>query len=70
MGYDAIRVLLDAIKKDGSIDVVDVQQALPGSTSQGLSAPIYFDQVGQAHKDLALVRIADGERQSVTHVSP
>jgi len=70
LGYDATQVLLSAIQEAGSTNVVDVQQVLRDSTFQGLAGPIYFDQVGQAHKNLAVIQIEDGKQQFVTHISP
>ena len=70
LGYDAIQVLLDAIEEAGTTDVADVQQALQGSTFQGLTGPIHFDQAGQAHNYLALIRVEDGEQQFVAYITP
>ena len=70
LGYDAVHVLLDAVQKAGTANVVDVQQALLGSTFQGLTGPIYFDQTGQAHKNLALIQVKDGDQQFVTYIAP
>jgi len=56
LGYDAIQVLLDAIQEAGTTNVADVRRALLESTFQGLTGPIYFDQAGQAHKNLAIVQ--------------
>jgi len=66
----AFQVLLDAIEEASTINVADVQQALLDSTFQGLTGPIYFDQVGQAHKNLALIRVEGGEQKFVTYISP
>jgi branched-chain amino acid transport system substrate-binding protein len=70
LGYDAIRVLLSAIEEAGTTNVADVQRALLASTFQGLTGPIYFDQVGQAHKHLALIQVEDGEQQFVVYITP
>jgi len=70
LGYDAIRVLLNAIQEAGTTNVADVQQALRDSTFQGLTGPIYFDQAGQAHKNLALIQVKDGEPQFVAYITP
>ena len=70
LGYDAIQVLLDAIQEAGTTNVADVRRALLESTFQGLTGPIYFDQAGQAHKNLALIRVEDGEQRFVTYIAP
>lgn len=69
-GYDAAQVLLDAIEKAGSLDVAAVRQALLDDTFQGTTGPIHFDPLGQAHKNLALVRVSDGEQRFMTYLSP
>jgi branched-chain amino acid transport system substrate-binding protein len=70
LGYDAIRVLLDAVEQAGTTEVASVQQVLLDSTFQGLTGPIDFDQNGQAYRDLALVEIKDGEHRFVAYISP
>ena len=70
LGYDATRILLSAIEETGVANAADVRQTLLNSTFQGLTGPIYFDQAGQAHKNLALIQVEDGEQRFATHISP
>jgi len=69
-GYDAVQVLLGAIQAAGSVSAVEVEHALLGLSFQGLTGPIRFDEAGRAHKSLAIIRVAEGEQQRVTLVSP
>jgi len=70
LGYDAAQVLLDAVQEAGTTNVADVEQVLLGSTFQGLTGLISFDQTGQAHKNLAFIQVEDGEQQFVTYITP
>jgi branched-chain amino acid transport system substrate-binding protein len=70
LGYEAARILLDAIQEAGSTQAPDVQQALLVSTFQSWTGPITFDEVGQAHRSLALVRVEDGARRFVAYIFP
>jgi branched-chain amino acid transport system substrate-binding protein len=70
LGYEAARILLDAIQEAGSTQVAHVQQALLVSTFQSWTGPITFDEAGQAQKSLALIRVEDGARRFVAYISP
>ncbi len=61
MGYDAYFTALEAIKNAGSADPADVLAALPSTTYTGVTGQIAFDEVGDAIRDTAFVKVANTE---------
>ena len=59
MGYDAYYVALEALKAAGSIDPAAVKAALPGVTYTGVTGDIAFDDIGDAIRDTAYIKVAD-----------
>ena len=59
MGYDAYYVALEAIKAAGSVDPAAVKAALGGVTYTGVSGAIAFDEVGDAIRDTAYIKVSD-----------
>ena len=59
MGYDAYYVALEALKAAGSTDPGAVKAALPGVTYTGVSGDIAFDEIGDAIRDTAYIKVAD-----------
>ena len=59
MGYDAYYVALEALKAAGSTDPGDVMAALPSVTYDGVSGHIAFDDLGDAIRDTAYIKVAD-----------
>ena len=59
MGYDAYYVALEALKAAGSTDPGDVMEALPGVSYDGVSGHIEFDDLGDAIRDTAYIKVAD-----------
>ena len=59
MGYDAYYVALEALKAAGSTDPGDVMEALPGVSYDGVSGRIEFDDLGDAIRDTAYIKVAD-----------
>ena len=59
MGYDAYYVALEAIKAAGSTDAGAVKAALPGVTYTGVTGVIAFDDIGDAIRDTAYIKVAD-----------
>ena len=56
MGYDAYYV---ALKAAGSTDAGAVKAALPGVTYTGVAGVIAFDDIGDAIRDTAYIKVAD-----------
>lgn len=61
MGYDAYFVALEAIKNAGSPDPAEVLAALPTTTYEGVTGAIAFDEIGDAKRDTAFVKVANTE---------
>ena len=59
MGYDAYYVALEALKAAGSTDAGAVKAALPGVTYTGVTGAIAFDDIGDAIRDTAYIKVAD-----------
>ena len=59
MGYDAYYVALEALKAAGSTDPAAVKAALPGVTYTGVTGVIAFDDIGDAIRDTAYIKVAD-----------
>lgn len=61
MGYDAYFVALQAMQNAGSTDPADVLAALPTTEYTGITGAIAFDEIGDAVRDTAFVKVADTE---------
>lgn len=63
LGYDAYRVLLDAIERAGSTDGDAIRQALADTKDfEGVTGIINFDENGDALKDIAVIKtVKDGK---------
>ena len=59
MGYDAYYVALEALKAAGSTDAGAVKAALPGVAYTGVTGVIAFDDIGDAIRDTAYIKVAD-----------
>lgn len=59
MGYDAYYVALEALKAAGSTDAGAVKAALPSVTYTGVTGVIAFDDIGDAIRDTAYIKVAD-----------
>ena len=59
MGYDAYFTALEAIKAAGSTDPKAVLEALPGVTYEGVSGHIEFNDIGDAARDSAYIKVAN-----------
>ena len=61
LGYDAYNVALAALEAAGSVDPAAVAAALPSVTYNGITGSIAFDENGDAKKDMAYIKKADGD---------
>ncbi|MCD7749298.1 MAG: ABC transporter substrate-binding protein [Oscillospiraceae bacterium] len=64
MGYDAYYVALEALKNAGSVDPADVMAALSTTTYTGVSGAIAFDEIGDAERDAAYIKVANTETEA------
>ena len=56
-----LTVALAALEAAGSVDPADVAAALPSVTYNGITGSIAFDENGDAKKDMAYIKKADGD---------
>ena len=61
LGCDAYNVALAALEAAGSVDPAAVAAALPSVTYTGITGSIAFDENGDAMKDMAYIKKADGD---------
>ena len=61
LGYDAYNVALAALEAAGSTDPAAIAAALPSVTYTGITGSIAFDENGDAKKDMAYIKKADGD---------
>ena len=61
LGYDAYNVAIAAIEAAGSADPAAIAEALPSVSTTGITGSISFDENGDAKKDMAYIKKADGD---------
>ena len=61
LGYDAYNVALAALEAADSIDPAAIAAAMPSVTYTGITGSIAFDENGDAMKDMAYIKKADGD---------
>lgn len=61
MGYDAYMFALEALKAAGSVDPADVLEAIPSVTLEGVTGNIALDDIGDAIRDSAFVKVCNTE---------
>ncbi len=59
MGYDAYFTALEAIKLAGSAEPAAIQEALKSVNFDGVSGNIQFDEIGDAKRDKAYVKVVN-----------
>ncbi len=64
MGYDAYYVALAALQNAGSTDSQAVMDALSSTTYTGVSGSIAFDEIGDAERDSAYIKVANTETEA------
>ena len=61
LGFDAYMTAIEAIKAADSVDPAAIAAALPGTTCDGVTGSIAFDEIGDAKKDMAYIKQANAE---------
>ena len=59
LGYDGYMVALEAIKAANSTDSEEIATALADVTYDGVTGSIKFNEIGDAEKDMAYIKIVD-----------
>ncbi|MEA3407444.1 MAG: ABC transporter substrate-binding protein [Chloroflexota bacterium] len=70
LGYDATKILLQAIQEADSHDPSKVKDAMAGIEYEGVSGEISFDEYGDPIKNAAIVKIEDGQPKFHKFISP
>jgi branched-chain amino acid transport system substrate-binding protein len=70
LGYDAARVLLQAISEAGVDDATAVKDALMKTKYEGVAGQIVFNEVGDPQKTAAINHVIDGKIEFVKFVAP
>jgi branched-chain amino acid transport system substrate-binding protein len=71
LGYDALKVLCDAIKRAGSTDGTKIRDALAQTKDYpGACGPITIDQNRNAKKNIVILKIQDGKFTYVATIKP
>ncbi|HAA90642.1 MAG: Extracellular ligand-binding receptor [Thermoanaerobacterales bacterium 50_218] len=71
LGFDAYLVILDAIKRAGSIDSEKIRDALAETKDfEGATGIITFDENGDANKSAVILVVKNGEFKYLTTVNP
>jgi branched-chain amino acid transport system substrate-binding protein len=70
LGYDATKILLEAIKKAQSTDPVKIQQALEATEIEGVTGKIVFDRLHNPIKPGIIIEMVDGVQTFVQRITP
>ena len=71
LGYDAMRLLADAIKRAGSTDGPKIRDALAATKDfPGASGTITIDENRNAKKPIVILKIEGGQFRYVSRVNP
>jgi branched-chain amino acid transport system substrate-binding protein len=70
LGYDAAKILLQAIEEADSRDTAEVADAMANIEYEGVSGQITFDEYGNPIKSAAIIKIEDAQPQFQKFVSP
>ena len=71
MGYDAVMVFVDAMKRAGSTESSKVLAELPKTNYQGVIGPIAFDEKGDLkNAPLTIYQVKDGKWVPVETITP
>lgn len=71
LGYDAMRMMADAIRRAGSTDGAKIRDALAQTKDfAGVSGHISMDKDRNAQKDIVVLQIRDGQFRFVESIAP
>ena len=71
LGYDAARVLLDAIQRAGTTEGVKLREAIAATKDfPGISGSITMDENRNARKPIVVLQIADGKVKFAAKIEP
>lgn len=71
LGYDAMKLMADAIRRAGSTDGMKIRDALAGTSNfPGVAGPITMDKNHNAQKSLVIIEIKNGQFTFRTRINP
>ena len=71
LGYDAMKLMADAIRRAGSTDGAKIRDALAATRDfPAVSGHITIDADRNARKDIVIVQIRDGQFRFVESIAP
>ncbi len=71
LGYDATRILADAIKRAGSTDSVALKNAIAGTKDfPGVTGRITIDKFRNASKPITIIKVVDGKFHFAQRIGP
>lgn len=71
LGYDAVMVLADSVRRAGSLDRARIRKALSQTRDfPGVTGDITFNQQGDPAKPAVIIRIADGQQSFIEIIHP
>jgi branched-chain amino acid transport system substrate-binding protein len=71
LGYDAARILADAIKRAGSVEPAKIRDAIEQTKDfPGVTGRITIDENHNARKPLLVLQIKDGKTKVVATIPP
>ena len=71
LGYDALKLMADAIERAGSTDGQKIRDALANTKNfAGAGGSISIDENRNAKKSIVIIKIDDGQFKFVTSVPP
>ena len=71
LGYDAARILADAMTRAGSTDSVKLQKAIAGTKNfHGVTGTISIDNYRNASKPITIIKITDGRFHFAQRIGP
>lgn len=70
LGYDATKILLQALREADSHDPADVRDAMAAIEYEGVSGDISFNKYGDPQKSAAIIKIENGQKVFHDFVAP
>lgn len=69
LGYDATKIMAEAIKNASSSEAADIVESLANISTDGVTGHITFDENGDPTKSISVIQIVDGKHSLAAKVS-
>src|SRR5690606_22768224 len=71
LGYDAVKMLADAIERAGSLDREEIKDAINSTENfEGVTGMITLDENRNPYKEVTIVTVKNGQFELVTKLLP